>query len=590
MSTAGTGKVGEAHRIGFSVATIDGAPATGVAAIDFTTLVQIGAATTAPAVVELSGGLYYLEIPAAFSTTNGAGNYLVNVSVNSTSPAVVATMPARTIKFELRDQDDLAQPGDAMDLVTDAVDAAAVANGSIDAAAFAAGAINAAAIATDAITAAKIATDAIGASELAADAVAEIQAGLATSAEVVAVNADTDLLRHQGAVWIDTANGAAGTVVGTNGTPENPVDSLADAITLLGSTGLRELRIRKTGGGPLTLTQAFDDFRIVGIGDSVGIALNNQDVDGTMFIGCDLSGQLNGAISATNCDIDGVTDLDGHFNECHLINTNTVASGATVVFDRCASEVAGAAATPILDLQAAHVGGVSFHFRGYNGGLEIRNMDNAGDLGSVDMTSGQVILPASNTAGAVALRGVGQPFNSSAGTVVTDQMVRGTSVEAILVDTGTTIPARFTGIEGATFNTATDSLEAIRDRGDAAWTSLGIDYIEVRQGWALQLTNPAGSRLQGAVHLDNNGERVVLPGTARLDLTLTEQDGTVIGTPLTAQVPNADGWFDLTYDPVDVAGLALAGTVIIAKATITLSGVGSGTHNGNMEISIGDFV
>lgn len=44
-------------------------------------------------------------------------------------------------------------------------------------------------------------------------------------------------------------------------------------------------------------------------------------------------------------------------------------------------------------------------------------------------------------------------------------------VDAILVDTGTDIPARFTGVEGATFDTSTDSLEAIRNRGDAAWTT-----------------------------------------------------------------------------------------------------------------------
>lgn len=32
-------------------------------------------------------------------------------------------------------------------------------------------------------------------------------------------------------------------------------------------------------------------------------------------------------------------------------------------------------------------------------------------------------------------------------------------------------PARFDGVEGATFSSATDSLEAIRDQGDAAWTT-----------------------------------------------------------------------------------------------------------------------
>lgn len=54
-----------------------------------------------------------------------------------------------------------------------------------------ANAITASSIATDAITAAKIAPDAIGASELAADAVAEIQSGLATTANVSAVETDT---------------------------------------------------------------------------------------------------------------------------------------------------------------------------------------------------------------------------------------------------------------------------------------------------------------------------------------------------------------------------------------------------------------
>jgi hypothetical protein len=44
---------------------------------------------------------------------------------------------------------------------------------------------------------------------------------------------------------------------------------------------------------------------------------------------------------------------------------------------------------------------------------------------------------------------------------------------AILVDTGTTLPARLGNIEGASFSTSTDSLEAIRDRGDNAWITGG---------------------------------------------------------------------------------------------------------------------
>jgi hypothetical protein len=43
----------------------------------------------------------------------------------------------------------------------------------------------------------------------------------------------------------------------------------------------------------------------------------------------------------------------------------------------------------------------------------------------------------------------------------------------ILTDTGTTLDTKLNDIQGATFSSATDSLEAIRDRGDAAWTTGG---------------------------------------------------------------------------------------------------------------------
>lgn len=43
------------------------------------------------------------------------------------------------------------------------------------------------------------------------------------------------------------------------------------------------------------------------------------------------------------------------------------------------------------------------------------------------------------------------------------------NVDAILVDTSTTLEGHLTDIKGGTFSGTTDSLEAIRDRGDAAW-------------------------------------------------------------------------------------------------------------------------
>jgi hypothetical protein len=47
-------------------------------------------------------------------------------------------------------------------------------------------------------------------------------------------------------------------------------------------------------------------------------------------------------------------------------------------------------------------------------------------------------------------------------------------ISAILVDTSTTLDTRLDDIAGATFVTGTDSLEAIRNRGDAAWTGSAV--------------------------------------------------------------------------------------------------------------------
>ncbi|MCP4127337.1 MAG: right-handed parallel beta-helix repeat-containing protein [Gammaproteobacteria bacterium] len=64
---------------------------------------------------------------------------------------------------------------------------------------------------------------------------------------------------------------------------------------------------------------------------------------------------------------------------------------------------------------------------------------------------------------------------SSVDTLTTNLATVDGIVDEILIDTDTTIPAAmdaaFTEIKGATWASGTDTLEAIRDRGDAAWTT-----------------------------------------------------------------------------------------------------------------------
>ena len=65
------------------------------------------------------------------------------------------------------------------------------------------------------------------------------------------------------------------------------------------------------------------------------------------------------------------------------------------------------------------------------------------------------------------MRGTDLAFTAASGRAAVS------TIDSISVDTGTTIPATLTQMQGAGFDSATDSLKSIRDRGDAAWTTGG---------------------------------------------------------------------------------------------------------------------
>ena len=108
-------------------------------------------------ITEQENGWYSIPVSTAHSDTLGI---LTVVFTNAGAKQV-------NLQFRVHAQifDDVAAPGDSMNLAANAVSAAAIATGAIDADALAANTITAAKIATDAITSAKIAAGAITSSE-----------------------------------------------------------------------------------------------------------------------------------------------------------------------------------------------------------------------------------------------------------------------------------------------------------------------------------------------------------------------------------------------------------------------------------------
>jgi len=117
----------------------------------------------------------------------------------------------------------------------------------------------------------------------------------------------------------------------------------------------------------------------------------------------------------------------------------------------------------------------------------------------------------------------------------------GADINSILTDTGTTLETHLTDIKGGTFAGATDSLEAIRDRGDSAWTTGGggsisdILNVQVLIPGSLDLANTATVRIGlGLTNMLDN-----LPSTAEITPGTITIDRKAIGGTSWSNIVNA---------------------------------------------------
>ncbi len=219
-----------------------------------------------------------------------------------------------------------------------------------------------------------------------------------------------------GAIWVDTENGTAGTEAFVNGIADKPVDSWADALTLSGALGITRFHI--INGSTITLSGDSSHFTL--IGNVWTLVLNGQVVDGLYVDGAEVSGIGTGGTHEpgfTDCHLNDMTLPPCHMSRCGLMGTFTAGSAGSFSFDSCHSNVEGTG-TPTFDfgvgLNASEVG-----FRRYSGGIEIKNM--GAGTGSYNMSlegDGQLVINANCSAtSTVAIRGLFTVTDNAGGAV-----------------------------------------------------------------------------------------------------------------------------------------------------------------------------
>lgn len=236
-------------------------------------------------------------------------------------------------------------------------------------------------------------------------------------------------------VYINTAGlGQAGTQFPL-GTPGLPVNNLADAQAIIVNRTLPK-RLFLRGNLPVTASESVANFDIQGVSPILSriIFEDGSDTDNCVLSACDVSGQLQGNITAKDTStFSGLQDFEGTMISGGLgeavITLDNTGSINEIQFIKCYSLVAGIS-TPVIDCK--NLIDLKLSIRGYHGGIEIRNFGDASMKASLDIDAGNIFLNASCTAGTIKISGTGCVVDNSAGTEVnTDGFVSSTLSEEI---------------------------------------------------------------------------------------------------------------------------------------------------------------
>lgn len=269
----------------------------------------------------------------------------------------------------------------------------------------------------------------------------------------------------EGAVWIDTVDGTAGTESYVNGVADNPVDTLADALTIGSNNNLSKFRCSPDSSITFASSQPSRLF----YGDGWTCALGGQDLSGTHIYHAKMTGTCTSPTAELHVDNSHIGTCsfggDVHLSHSKLTDTITFTAAGDVILEKCVSEVAGAG-SPTIDMGAA-VGATNLSVRDWRGGLTLNNLA-SGDVVTLDGIFGTITLNGADAQ--VELRGIAKAVtnNLTGSPTVNDNTLKSTDIDAILEDTGTTLPATLSDILTDTGTTLPAQISALNDPTAAA--------------------------------------------------------------------------------------------------------------------------
>lgn len=262
-----------------------------------------------------------------------------------------------------------------------------------------------------------------------------------------------------GAISVDPSSLFTGTnfPVGTRGFP---VQSLSDAAIIASNRGIGTIHIVDT----LTIGTGDSVNGLKFIGDNVivnSVTVNSDStVTNCIFENLKMDGELDNNNTLKNCHIMDLMHVNGDLINCAIEGTITQDGGSNLLLNNCYSVIAGGGITdtPTIDMGGS---GQSLSIRNYSGGIELINKTGT-DKASVDISSGQVIIDSTVTAGTITLRGQAKlTDNSGVGaTIDSNELINSDNIATAVWEKDLT-GSFDAGTAGNTLNSISSRLKAV---------------------------------------------------------------------------------------------------------------------------------
>jgi len=226
---------------------------------------------------------------------------------------------------------------------------------------------------------------------------------------------DIEYSSFGGGITVDTSNATGKAVSGTvypTGTPQRPVDNLADAALIAAFRGFGKIFVIEN----ITLTNDAPWNKFVFEGESpiktiITVPAIAEILD-CEFLNCEVNGVLDGNSHISDGIVRNLQFVDGYILECAIGDMSLGVATIANIWD-CKSSVPGPT-TPVIDMNGTGI----IALREYNGGVKLINYNGTG-AHSVDLNSGQVILDTTITGGVWVIRGIGKLIDTAGDHILT---------------------------------------------------------------------------------------------------------------------------------------------------------------------------